>query len=234
MVGMRLRVLLPFAALLSVSAAACAAETEEKTGRFDDESNTSGEGNQDDESPAPRASSSTPAPGTTTSPTTPPGNEPAPTPGLPGDPTPPSTPTDPTPVRTCGAARDLGTISGDVGADQVVAQGNCSDWVKVRVTENNKYPVGDALEVSATLVSPSGEDFDLFAYVNDAADAIECTTVKAKSELPASRSDVLKVEFGETYYPNASDDSRTVTFEVRKKSGKCSVGSWSLVVQGNR
>jgi hypothetical protein len=223
--------LLPLAALLALFAVACGADTEQTTGRFDDESNSSG---NEDPTAAPRKASSSsggaaaPAPGT-------PEGAPEPTPALPGDPAPPSKPVDPTPTaRTCSGARDLGTISGDVGADQVVAQGNCSDWVKVRVTEKNTYPVGDSLEVTATLVSPSPDDFDVYAYVNEAADAIECSTVNIKSDLPASRSDVIKVEFGETYWPNASDDSRTVTFEVRKKTAGCSVGSWSLLVQGNR
>lgn len=227
---MRARILSLVAVSMSLFAVACGADTAEPTGgRFDDE----GDGQEQTDAPE---QTSTPATSKQTPAETPTGSEQGsqPTPAAPGDPTPPATPTNPTPTRSCGTAKDLGTISGDVGADQVVATGNCSDWVKVRVTENNSYPVIDSLEVTATLVSPTPEDYDLYAYVNEAADAVECSAVTAKSELAANRSDTFKFEWGEKYYPNASDDSRTVTFEVRKKGGGCGVGQWSLVVQGNR
>lgn len=220
---------MPFLAFaLAAFAVACGDDSEPTAGRFD-------ESNEDPSTapPAAKPKSDAGAPKTSSPSGSPSDPDSQPAPGAPGDPTPPTRPSDPTPARACTTARDLGTISGDTEAGQVVAQGNCSDWVKVRVTEDDHYPVADPLKVTATLVSPNPDDFDLYAYVNEAADAVECSTVTAKSELPVSRSDVVKLSWGETYTANASDDSRTVTFEIRKKTQGCSVGQWSLVVDGN-
>ncbi len=216
------RVISCVAVALAVFAVACGDDIEPTAGRFD-------EANGDESSPTPTRETKPSSPGATT----PAPGSGEPSPALPGDPAPPEQPTDPVTARTCSTAKDLGTISGDYGTGQVVAQGNCNDWVKVRVTEDVKYPVPDALEITATLISPNPDDFDLIAYVNAEADALECTTPTMKSELPSGRSDVLKLQWGEVYSANASDDSRTVSFEIRKKTPGCSVGQWSLLVQGN-
>lgn len=222
MVCMTSRGVASLAVALALAAVACGEDTGPTAGRFEDES-IEGAG-------APPTAADPDGPGATTPPPT---DETSPTPGAPGDPTPPAPPTDPGVARACGSARDLGTLSGDTGSAQIVASGTCSDWVKVRVTEDYTYPLPQAMRVTATLLSPNPDDFDLYALVNTAADAVECSTVAGKSELPASRSDVVKVTWGEAYITNTSDDARTVTFEVRKKTPGCSVGQWSLVVQGN-
>ncbi len=223
MVCMPLRVTASLALALALATVACGEDTGPTAGRFEDES-IEGEG-------APPSRAGDPDAPNAATPSTPDGT--TPTPGAPGDPTPPAPPTDPGAARACGSARDLGTLSGDTGSAQIVATGNCSDWVKVRVTEDYTYPLPQAMRVTATLLSPNPDDFDLYALVDTETDAPECTTVTAKSELPASRSDVVKLSWGEAYITNTTDDSRTVAFEIRKKTPGCSLAQWSLVVQGN-
>lgn len=135
--------------------------------------------------------------------------------------------------NSCDTARDLGAISGDVDAPQLTAQGTCSEWLRVRVTENDSYPIADDLKVLLTLVSPAGQNFDLFAYVDPEVDTLACETPTGSSEAPAGRSDELALAWGETYTANNSDDSRTVSIEIRSQ-GACTGGSWTLLVQGNR
>jgi hypothetical protein len=207
---------------LAVAAVACGDDTGPTAGRFEDES-VEGEG------PPPAAAD--PKAASTQDPAAPKDGQPSP--AAPGDTNPPAPPTDPAVARACSTARDLGTLSGDTGSAQIVANGNCNDWVKIRVTEDYNYPLPQAMRVTATLLSPNPDDFDLFAFVNEASDVRECSTVTGKSELPASRSDVVKLSWGEAYITNTSDDARTVSFEVRKKTPGCSMGQWSLVLQGN-
>ena len=163
----------------------------------------------------------------------PPKNEPAAPeatdgPGSPEEPPPPEAP-----ERTCREPRDLGAISGDKGTPSVTAQGSCDDWIRVRVTEDWAGPTAGAMKVTATLISPESENFDLYAYVNTEADLLECTTVHSKSELPSGRSDILKLQWGEQYTANNSVDARTVSFQVKNKAGGCAKQSWTLLVQGN-
>jgi hypothetical protein len=206
---------------------ACAEVPDEgdESGRFDEVTSTpatSADKNADagsDLAATPTGEGSTPAPT--------PGTAPAPPPAAPAPP--PAT----DPGRTCQTARDLGALSGDTGTRSISAQGFCSDWLRVRVTEDWRGPTGGMMKVTATLISPDREDFDVIVYLNAASDVLECTTAMAKSELPAGRSDVARASWGERYTFNSGDDSRTVSVRIKKKSGTCSNQPWSLLLQGN-
>jgi hypothetical protein len=148
----------------------------------------------------------------------------------------PAEPTEPEPATqtTCRAPRDLGALSGDTGAPSTTAQGTCDTWLRLRLTEDSTGPLAGAMKLTATLVSPAGEDFDLLVYANEATDVLECTTVNAKSELPAGRSDVVKADWGEWFTANNASDSRTVSIHVKRKAGAgCSAQPWTLLLQGN-
>lgn len=135
-------------------------------------------------------------------------------------------------ANTCAAAGDLGSVSGDTGADVVDARGTGSKWFSVRVTENNNGFGGVKLRLKASLVTAPGTAYDLFVYLPD-GDTVECTTV-TRSATGASASKSTSVEFGEGGVANGSDDARTVTVEVRHASGTCAAGSeWKLVLDGN-
>ncbi len=215
------RLLLAALLLSSTSIVACASETEDGSGgRFDDDIEAPTRSDDvvatkdgDEQQPAAPAADapSTPAPGEEEKPAT----------------TPPQT-------NTCSTARDLGSIAGDADGSNVTAQGTCSEWLKIKVNETSSGALARAMKLTATLVSPANADFDLRVYVNKESDITECTTVTAKSELPASRSDVVKVEWGEGWTVNFGDDSRTVSIEVRAKDpSSCGKGNWALVLEGN-
>jgi len=140
----------------------------------------------------------------------------------------------PTPkVNTCREARDLGELNADAYANTstLQARGTCSEWLKIRGVESNLDSV--SMQMKLTLVSPTDADYDMHVYLNEKEDALECSTAVAKSEVPASRSDVVSIRWGDMgWWWNFGDDSRWVTVEVRAKDPtKCGKGNWVLFVQ---
>lgn len=137
-------------------------------------------------------------------------------------------------ANTCESAMNLGSLSGDVGADEITANGDQPAWYTVRVTENYEDVGGRRLSLRATLTSPPGANYDLYLYVNDNVDQVECAGPDASSTLGADQVDTATVSWGEGTLANGADDGRTVTVEVRHTSGPCSSGqTWSLDLRGN-
>ncbi|GAC1549640.1 MAG: hypothetical protein NVS3B10_12920 [Polyangiales bacterium] len=136
--------------------------------------------------------------------------------------------------NTCAGATDLGSISGDTGADTKTATGSGSQWFKIRVNENDNGITGVPMHAKAELVSPLGTNFDLFLYLAGGSSGQECSAVKSSST-NASGPDTTTAEWGETgLFSNGVDDSRTVSVEVRWISGPCSAASkWTLTVTGD-
>jgi hypothetical protein len=137
-------------------------------------------------------------------------------------------------LNVCTAGTDLGTISGDTGADVKTASGTGSQWFTIRVNENDSSISPMKLRTKAELVSPPGTNFDVFIYVAGGSSGQECSAVKASST-NASGADSATADWGESgLFSNGSDDSRTVTIEVRWISGVCSTAApWALTVRGN-
>lgn len=142
-------------------------------------------------------------------------------------------PTSHAPVNTCSDARAIGEINADVNTTNstLQARGTCSEWLKLRALEADNGTVPNELKL--TLMSPQEADYDLFVYLNQNEDVQECSTVVGKSEVPAARSDVVTVKWGDLgYWWSIGDDSRTVTIEIRAKDlAKCGKGNWALFVQ---
>ena len=149
----------------------------------------------------------------------------------------------------CAAAKSIGTVSGDTDAGTLSATGTTSTWLQMRVTEDDSDWSGRATEFSASVTSPPGATFDVFAYVytatalpdggdfSDAGAPVDCTNVVASSTRNGDVATV-HVAWGETVdggSANGLDDSRVVSLEVRSTSGGCSQDApWSLVVHGNQ
>lgn len=134
--------------------------------------------------------------------------------------------------NTCASSVNLGSVRGDNGADTKSAQGHTSQWFTIRVTEDDHGVLGKDLWMTATLTSPPGTNFDLYLYVPE-TDTLACTAVSEQSS-NASGTDSAAAKFGEGF-SNGSDDSRTVTVEVRHVSGTCDPNKkWTLTVAGNK
>ena len=134
--------------------------------------------------------------------------------------------------NVCTGATDLGSVSGDTGADVKTAQGSGSQWFKVRVTENDSSVFGLSLLAKAELTSPPGTNFDLFLYLPGGGSGQECSAVSKSST--STSADTASLEWGEGSLSNGSNDDRTVTVEVRWVSGTCSPSAkWSLTVRGD-
>lgn len=143
-----------------------------------------------------------------------------------GDGAPPTCPT----TNTCGAATDLGKVSGDTGSDSKLVDGNTSQWFTVRVTENDTSLSGRKLRLTATLQSPAGANFDVYVYV-PGGDTQECS-VASKSSTNTTGLDTAGVSWHDNLGP---DDDRTVTVEVRQVSGTCDApAKWTLNLYGNQ
>ena len=86
------------------------------------------------------------------------------------------------------------------------------------------------MKLTATLTSPPGSTFEIYAYLGSSPGVVECTTVEQ-----AGSGGMLSFEWGETGgIANGSDDSRMVTLEVRYVSGTCPSGqTWTLSAHGD-
>ena len=138
-------------------------------------------------------------------------------------------------TQTCAAAMMLGTVSGDQPSTALTASGYQSAWFRVRVTENYNDIPGLALSLQSKLTSPAGVNFDTFVYVGANINAIECNaTTGTVSNM--GNVDQVRAEWGEANggIPNAQDDARNVSIEVRPIGTNCSPSAmWSLEVSGN-
>ena len=143
-------------------------------------------------------------------------------------------------TNTCAAARDIGTVSGDTspgtGGNSSPAHGTTSEWLTVRVTEDDNSLGGHALGLKVTLASPPSANFDLFLYVDTGGSTTSraCSTVTKSSTHPAGQVDEATVSWGEGSVGNGSDDTRVVTIEIRHIAGTCSADAeWNLIAAGN-
>jgi hypothetical protein len=136
--------------------------------------------------------------------------------------------------NACSNGREIGTVSGDTGSGTQSTQGTTSEWLRVRVSEDDSSPFASSMKLNVTLTSPAGTNFDLYVYADYGNDAVECNTIKGQST-GVGNADSVDIEWGETgTFANGSDDDRTVTIEVRHVSGTCKANeSWSLQVKGN-
>ena len=137
--------------------------------------------------------------------------------------------------NTCPTAMSMGVVSGDTLAETQSATGITAKWLSVRVGENDhRTLVGRKLSLKVDLASPPGVNFDLFVYVNEGTDVVECTTATGSSTSTTS-ADTASITWGEGAIPNGKDDSRTVSIEVRYVSGTCDPSAkWTLNVAGNQ
>lgn len=143
---------------------------------------------------------------------------------------PPCTPT--TKAMCSSSAAPISPVSGDTGKDVSTASGSDGEWLRVDVTENDSSIFGHAVSVRFTLTSPPGENFDLFVYEGPTAASgggFECSTVSGSST--TSGVDTVRVTWSDTL---ASDDSKTVSVEVRPASPVCDPSQkWTLKVEGD-
>jgi hypothetical protein len=133
----------------------------------------------------------------------------------------------------CLTASMLGTVSGDTGNDKLSATGYLAAWFRVRVTEDDNGVGGASMRVAAKLTSPPGVSFDVFAYVNESSDMLDCQTSVGKISTNGAVEE-LRIEWGEGGIANGDIDSRNVSIEVRPASASCSAAQmWMLEVEGN-
>jgi hypothetical protein len=136
---------------------------------------------------------------------------------------------------TCATATTLPQITGDDGDGNTVAtaSGYQAAWYSIRVSEQDSSILGYPMSTNTTLTSPSGVMFDLFVYVDTGNDDIDCSTPTG-TVTTSGATESSNIEWGEGSVANDSDDSRTVSIEIRPKSGdSCSsAATWSLQITG--
>jgi hypothetical protein len=135
---------------------------------------------------------------------------------------------------TCATATVLPGLGGDEdGAGSTSASGYQAAWYSIRLSETDSGPFGDPMSIVTTLTSPSTAMFDLFVYVDTSNDDVDCTTATG-TVTTSGTSESSNIEWGETgEFANDSDDSRTVSIEVRPKTGDmCSSSdTWTLSIE---
>jgi hypothetical protein len=135
----------------------------------------------------------------------------------------------------CIGAVSVGNLSGDTGGGTTTHSGDTSEWVKVRVTEDDNSPIGSKLKISGTRDVDSGTDYDLYAYLVESSDVLPCgTSPKKKSDTGGiGANEQVSFDWGEGFVANGGDDGRWVVFEVRHKGGICANAPWVLTLKGN-
>jgi hypothetical protein len=125
-------------------------------------------------------------------------------------------------------------VRGDDGSDTLQVTGATSEWLRVRVMEANESMIGQKLKLTATLQPANQTNFDLFVFVKEGSDAVECTIVSGSSMKTLSQTDTVSISWGEGAVANGDDDHRWVSIEVRHASGTCDTTKpWTLTVKGN-
>ena len=139
------------------------------------------------------------------------------------------------PTNTCETAKDMGTLSGDTASPSLSAKGTCSEWLKLRATEDDNSVFGKQLKLAIKLTPPANQDLDLFAFFDPAKDVTSCAAPFATSQNPgAGVAESIALAWGEGAVANGADEGRTVNVLVLYASGSCSSGEqWSLTVDGN-
>ena len=127
----------------------------------------------------------------------------------------------------------LAGIGGDEdGGGESSASGYQAAWYSIRLSETDSGPLADPMSIQTTLTSPASAMFDLFVYVDTSNDDVDCSTPTG-SVTTNGTTETSNIEWGETgTLANGADDSRTVSIEVRPKSGdSCSASAtWSLSI----
>ena len=137
----------------------------------------------------------------------------------------------------CSASSTLlGTIAGDESGPTLTQTGQTSSWLRLDMQEKDNSIIGHAMTFTATLASPAGDNFDLYAYLGSAIGSIDCTNPKGQSTLGPGQVDTVSFSWGETTggLANGADDSASVMIEIRWVAGVCSsTSSWTLSAHGN-
>ncbi|MCL2825048.1 MAG: hypothetical protein FWD57_13750, partial [Polyangiaceae bacterium] len=137
----------------------------------------------------------------------------------------------------CANARNIGSIAGDKGSPYVQASGCSSEWLQLRVTEDDtSLTNATPMRIKVTLTPANTTNFDLYVYVNKDSDKQECIKVSGSSMNTMSVPDIVSLSWGESgVVPNGKDDSRWVSIEVRHYSGECDLTKpWKILVEGNK
>ena len=137
-------------------------------------------------------------------------------------------------AMTCPAAMMLGTVSGDTQNLKLSAMGYQAAWFRVRVTEDNQDFPGLTLRVSSKLTFPASVGFETYVYVNAGSDVASECAITTGTRSTVGNVQTVRAEWGEGIVPNASNDGRNVTIEVRPVGINCSMPEmWQLEVEGN-
>lgn len=134
---------------------------------------------------------------------------------------------------TCNDAIVLGTVSGDEPSPILYASGSEPTWLTFRVTENNDGLSGESLSFQATLTSPPGYDFDLYAFRGPDGGTTGCGGV-ADESTGVGTLDVVAMSWGEGAVANGGDESAWVAIQIEVKNGVCDpTAEWTLAVEGD-
>jgi hypothetical protein len=136
-------------------------------------------------------------------------------------------------VDSCNAATVLGTVSGDETSPLLHASGSEPTWVTFQVTENNDGLTGESVSFKATLTSPVGYDFDLYAFRGSDGGTTGCGGVTDESTA-VGELDLVSMSWGEGGVANGGDESAWVALQIEVKNGICDPTlEWTLEVEGD-
>lgn len=116
---------------------------------------------------------------------------------------------------------NIGSVSGDSGALQIVRTGTGDGFFQFTVSENDNGVGSVPLSFLVTLSSPPGADYDLYLYY--------LGSVVDQSTQAGTTLDSIYESFSDTF---GADDTRSYIIEVRRFTGT-SFAPWTLTISGN-
>ncbi len=135
-------------------------------------------------------------------------------------------------TNTCASPALLTEMRGDQGNDSQTTTGTGSKWLRVRVVEDTTGAFGKEMQLTATLTSPAGSNYDLYFHVGSGENDLPSCSVATQSLATAASPESTTLKWGESgSFANGVKDHRWITIEVRHISGPCT-SPWKLDLRG--
>lgn len=139
-------------------------------------------------------------------------------------------------ITTCGSGPSITSVAGDTGSAVSSADGTCSTWLSVLVSDTKL--AGSELKAKLTLTSSGGANYDLFVLKpkgdgGHTTAPTDCGAVPNASQ-NTDGTDIVSLAWNDgTNAPgHTAGDGLVLSVEVRHVSGPC--GRWNLLVAGNQ
>ncbi len=137
--------------------------------------------------------------------------------------------------NACANATGVPSVSGDTGSDMQTRTGTTSEWLQVRVTEDDSSIFTKvSLSYTVTLTSPPGSVYDLVVYESsDGASGPNCGASPMDGTPNGGTTQTVQDNWPDTQGIGGIDNGRWLAIQVTHVSGTDCTEPWTLHIQGH-